>query len=129
MLPPILQTKLFIPRRQTHFIRRARLIDRLNEGAQRPFTLISAPTGFGKTSLVAHWIEQYSGPARFAWLLLDDGDNDPVRFLAYLLAALQTAVPHLPAEPLEAVQSGQPASPALLTNLLNDLTAVPHPCS
>ncbi len=132
MLPPILQTKLFIPRPPVHFVSRDRLRRRLDEGWQRPLCLISAPAGFGKTSLVADWLDRWAeAPAEtqpaFAWLSLDENDNDPVRFLAYLLAALQTAVPDLSAELLAALQAGQPAGPALLTPLLNDLTAVTRP--
>lgn len=108
------------------------LLAQLDHGWQRPLILLSAPAGFGKTTLVAHWIAHWADrqtrrPPLFAWLSLDENDNDPVRFLAYLLASLQTAVPSLPTETQEALHAGQPAGPGLLTTLLNDLTAVADP--
>ena len=73
---------------------RVRLLERLNAGLHGKLTLISAPAGFGKTTLVSEWLAAPSGrPARpVAWLSLDEGDSDPTRFLAYLIAALQTLV-------------------------------------
>ena len=90
MPTPILATKLYIPPPRPKAVRRPRLIERLNEGlsASRKLTLISAPAGFGKTTLVSEWVAGCGRPV--AWLSLDDGDNDPTRFLTYLVAALQT---------------------------------------
>ena len=85
---PILDTKLYIPPPRPKVVLRPRLIEGLNEGLQRKLTLISAPAGFGKTTLVSEWVNGCEGPA--VWLSLDEGDNDPTRFLAYLVAALQT---------------------------------------
>ncbi|MFM8320070.1 MAG: helix-turn-helix transcriptional regulator, partial [Chloroflexota bacterium] len=86
-------------------------------------TLISASAGFGKTTLVSEWLAGCSRPA--AWLSLDEGDNDPPRFLAYLIAALQTIAPEAGAGALAALKSPQlPAAEAILTALLNDLHAV-----
>src|SRR6059058_1561608 len=85
---PILATKLYLPRLRPNVVSRPRLIERLNEGLQRKLTLISAPAGFGKTTLVSEWVEGIERPT--AWLSLDDGENYPARFLAYLIAALQT---------------------------------------
>ncbi len=90
MSAPILATKLYIPPPRPKVVLRPRLIERLNEGlsADRKLTLISAPAGFGKTTLVSEWV---AGCGRLvAWLSLDDGDGDPVSFLTYLVAALQT---------------------------------------
>src|SRR5512134_2878895 len=90
MSAPILTTKLYVPSLRSKVVLRPRLIDRLNEGLHRTsgVTLISAPAGFGKTTLVSEWI---AGCERLtAWLSLDEGDNDPTRFLAYLVSALQT---------------------------------------
>ena len=86
---PILATKLFIPLPRQKIVLRSRLIERLNEGLSlgRKLTLISAPAGFGKTTLVSEWIAGCGRPA--AWLSLDQGDNDLVGFLTYLLGALQ----------------------------------------
>jgi LuxR family maltose regulon positive regulatory protein len=101
------------------------LIERLNVGLQDPprATLISAPAGFGKTTLLGEWIASCRQPV--AWLSLDEGDGDPVRFLTYLLAALQTISPEM-GKGLEGVfQSPQPPPmESVLTTLLNDITAV-----
>ena len=101
MSAPILATKLYVPPPPPRAISRPRLIERLNTGlsAGHKLTLISAPAGFGKTTLVSEWIAALTpsplpageGPGvRVAWLSLDAGDSDPARFLAYLVAALQT---------------------------------------
>ncbi len=89
-------------------------------------TLISAPAGFGKTTLVSEWIATLTrSGVRVAWLSLDEGDNDPARFLTYLVAALQTIAPQIGAATLSALQSSQPPpSDVLLTALLNDLTTL-----
>ena len=86
----LLRTKLFIPPVLPNLVPRPQLIDRLNKGLQlgHKLTLVSAPAGFGKTTLVRDWIINCERPA--AWLSLDEGDSDPKRFLAYLVAALQT---------------------------------------
>lgn len=83
----VLQTKLYTPETRLDLVPRARLIDKLRAGCHRKLTLISAPAGFGKTTLVSEWIARCERPA--AWLSLDEGDNDPTRFLTYLVAALQ----------------------------------------
>ncbi len=88
MSAPILVTKLYKPSPRPNVVSRPRLIERLNEGLQRKLTLIAAPAGFGKTTLVSAWVAGCERPT--AWLSLDAGDNDPARFLAYLVAALQT---------------------------------------
>lgn len=88
MTIPILSTKLYIPSPRSKVVFRPRLIERLNEGLHRRLTVISAAAGFGKTTLVSDWLAGGEQPA--AWLSLDEGDNDPARFLTYLLAALQT---------------------------------------
>ena len=90
MPAPILATKLYIPPPRPEIVLRPRLIERLNEGsvAGRKLTLISAPAGFGKTTLVSEWVASCGRPV--AWLSLDEGDNDPIRFLTYFIAALQT---------------------------------------
>ena len=81
-MTPILATKLYIPPLRPQVVLRHRLIERLNEGLYRNLILISAPAGFGKTTLVSEWVEGIERPA--AWLSLDEGDNDPTRFLTYL---------------------------------------------
>jgi LuxR family maltose regulon positive regulatory protein len=105
-------------------VSRPRLLERLNEGLYRNLTLISAPAGFGKTTLVSQWVEGIDRPA--AWLSLDEGENDLTRLLTYLVAAVQTLAPTLGAGVLSLLQSPQPPPPdSLLTTLLNDITSFP----
>src|SRR5256885_5024483 len=87
----ILATKLYLPRLRPEVVLRARLIERLNAGLHRKLTLIAAPAGFGKTTLLSAWVAACGRPA--AWLSLDEGENDPTRFLMYLVAALQAIAP------------------------------------
>src|SRR4028118_1796860 len=92
MSTPILATKLYVPPPRPKAVLRPRLIERLNEGLHeglhRRLILVSAPAGFGKSTLLSGWLAGCGRPA--AWLALDEGDSDPTRFLAYLVAALQT---------------------------------------
>ncbi len=126
MPSPLLATKLYIPPPRPNVVRRPRLIERLNEGLDRDrkLTLISAPAGFGKTTLLSEWVASCQRPA--AWLSLDEGENDPTRFLAYLVAAAQTVVADIGEGVLGALQSPQPPPPeAILTTLLNEITTLP----
>jgi LuxR family transcriptional regulator, maltose regulon positive regulatory protein len=126
MPAPILATKLYIPPPPPKIVVRPRLIDRLNEGLAvgRKLTLISAPAGFGKSTLVSEWLTRCGRSA--AWLSLDDNDHDPVRFLIYLTSALQSISSNSGAGILESLQSPQPAPiEAILTALLNEFTAIP----
>ncbi|MBP7686269.1 MAG: AAA family ATPase [Thermoflexales bacterium] len=125
MPTPILATKLFIPSPRSRAVARPRLIARLNEGLQagRKLALISAPAGFGKTTLVSEWIATLT-PARAAWLSLDEGDSDLARFLRYFVAAVQSLAPNFGQGVLAALQASQPTD-ALLTTLLNELAAIP----
>src|SRR5712691_12426760 len=124
MPTPILATKLYILRLRPKVVSRPRLIERLNEGLHRKLTLIGAPAGFGKTTLVSAWVEGIERPA--AWLSLDEGDNDPARFLTYLVAALQTIAANIGVGVLGALQSPQPPpAESILTALLNEITAIP----
>src|SRR2546428_5817679 len=123
MPTPILATKLYIPPLRPHVVIRPRLIERLNEGLHRKLILISAPAGCGKTTLVREWVEGIERPT--AWLSLDEGDNDPTRFLTYLVAALQTIAPNIGEGVLGVLQSPQPPlTETILTALLNDLTTI-----
>ena len=79
MAAPVLATKLFVPPLRRNLVMRQRLIDQLNTGVQQKLTLISAPAGFGKTTLVSEWTTICG--QQVAWLSLDEGDNDPTRFL------------------------------------------------
>ena len=126
MPAPILATKLYIPPPRPKVVLRPRLIERLNEGlsAGRKLTLISASAGFGKTTLVSEWVAGCERPV--AWLSLDEGDNDPARFLTYLVAALQTIAANIGEGVLAALQSPQPPpTESILTALLNEITTIP----
>ena len=123
----LLSTKVFIPSTRTERVSRLRLIERLNEGLRRTpgVTLISAPAGFGKTTLVSEWVMSCGRPV--AWLSLDEGDNDTARFLAYLIAALQTVAPPMGQGIAGALQSPQaPPTESILTTLLNEVTGLPQ---
>ncbi len=131
MTLPILTTRLYIPPPRPQAIQRPQLLVRLNEGLRpdqgigRKLTLISAAAGCRKTTLLSQWVAICRQPV--AWLSLDEGDSDPVRFLAYLIAALQTIAPGVGAGVLTALQASQPPSQeALLTALLNNVAAIPH---
>src|ERR687895_44415 len=93
MSTPILATKLYASPSRPRSVLRSRLTERLNEGLRRRLTLISAPAGFGKTTLLGEWVADCGRPA--AWLSLDESDNDPTRFLAYLVAALRMIAPDI----------------------------------
>ncbi len=125
MSTPVLVTKLYIPPPGPKAISRPRLVERLNEGLHRKLTLISAPAGFGKTTLVSEWVA-VSGQ-QTAWLSLDEPDNDPARFLTYLVAALQTVATDIGGGVLGALQSPQPPPvESILTALLNEITTLPE---
>ena len=132
MLTPILATKLYIPPPRLKVVSRPRLTERLNAGLHHKLTLISAPAGFGKTTVVSEWVACCPRPV--AWLSLDEGDNDLARFLAYLVAALQTlplnqtagTTTQLGDRLLGLLQSPQlPPIELVMTALLNEIATVP----
>ena len=124
MSTTLLQTKLYIPRRRPSLIARPRLIDKLNQGLNKELTLISAPAGFGKTTLVIEWLQQCDLPA--AWLALDEGDNDPVRFWAYVTAALnQIGIPHLEVDRSASPSANMAAMENVVTAVINEITTIP----
>ena len=157
---PLLATKLYIPPVRPELVSRPRLIERLNaglgqnQGFGRKLTLVSAPAGFGKTTLVSEWVHEvgaHGDAPHVAWFSLDDGDNDPTRFLSYLIAALRTLalsedgtsgvegiearqrhVGMIGQEALSALQSPgvagattPPPTEAVLTSLINEIAALP----
>ena len=117
---PLLKTKLYIPVAPVSRVVRTRLIERLGEAERKALTIISAPAGFGKTTLLAEWIAQT--PLPVAWLSLDNGDNDPYRFLSYLIAALDSILEGVGAEAGQLMRSYQLLQPhIILASLINDL--------
>ena len=143
----ILQTKLHIPPLRSSLVPRPRLIAKLNTGLDGKLTLVSAPAGYGKTTLVAEWLVNLANlgrltagtgphPAklesgegfRAAWLSLDQNDNDPVRFLTHLIAAMRQVDQSLGETTLSLLQAPQPPPPeAVLTALINDIASTPAP--
>lgn len=122
--PPVLATKLYLPPPRPKMVDRSRLAERLDKGLPGKLTLISAPAGFGKSTLVSKWVADMERPV--AWLSLDEGDHDPNRFMVYLVAALQTIAPEVGKSVLDRLQSPQPPPvESVLTALLNDIAAIP----
>jgi LuxR family maltose regulon positive regulatory protein len=138
---PLLQTKLYLPPIRPELVSRPRLIERLNVGLPGPggfarkLTLVSAPAGFGKTTLISEWVRRAGthevgadrdAPLQVAWLSLDEGDNDPTRFLSYCIAALQTIEADMAEGELDALRSPQPPPmEAVLASLINEIAAIP----
>lgn len=136
---PLLQTKLYAPRRPARtghraYVQRPRLTRCLDAALLSKLTLIAAPAGFGKSTLLAEWIATNSATTtednlKFCWLSLDAGDNDPVRFWRYVIAALQSVQPEAGATALALLQAPQPPPvEAALTPLINELAAWPDLC-
>jgi LuxR family transcriptional regulator, maltose regulon positive regulatory protein len=121
---PLLATKTFVPRRRPRLVARARLRQRLDQVRTHRLTLLSAPAGFGKSTLLADWVAECGLPV--AWLGLDEADADPSRFFTYLVAALRTVLPEAGAGVLPMLGSPQPPPvEALATALVNDLATAP----
>jgi LuxR family maltose regulon positive regulatory protein len=101
-------------------------VERLNAGLEKKLTLIAAPAGFGKTTLLGEWIS--TSPRPVSWLSLDEGDNDPAQFWAYFIASLQGLHPDLGSSAFAQIQSPQaPPIASILTELINDLIAFSNP--
>jgi LuxR family transcriptional regulator, maltose regulon positive regulatory protein len=107
-------------------VSRPRLIARLDRGAEGKLTLVSAPAGFGKTTLLAEWLAAApAGPRPAAWVSLDQGDNDPATFLAYVSTAMQRVRPGIGAHALALLQSPQPPPiESVVTTLINEVAAI-----
>ncbi|RPI26011.1 MAG: hypothetical protein EHM70_19485, partial [Chloroflexota bacterium] len=122
---PLIKTKLFIPPLRVDRVARPRLLELLNAGSQRALTLVSAPAGFGKTTLLTSWVSHTHLP--IAWLSIDEGDNDPVRFVSYLAAALESALPDIEGKFQGKFLTLQPSIQPAMTGLVNQLAAVIDP--
>jgi LuxR family transcriptional regulator, maltose regulon positive regulatory protein len=123
MFTSVLATKLNVPLPRAQLILRPCLLERLNEGLHTKLTLISAPAGFGKTTLVSEWVARCNRPV--AWLSLDEGDSEPARFVTYLITAVQKVAPNLGAGLLSALQSQHSApSESMLSALLNEIITI-----
>ena len=125
---PILRTKLHRPQLGSDLVNRERLIKTMDRSCEVPLTLVSAPAGYGKSVLVAQWIEKLDSP--IAWLSLDTDDSDLQMFLAYFLAAVNNLVPGACSATREFLQAASaPLVPVLASYLLNDLDAMDTPCA
>ncbi|MFS0722390.1 LuxR C-terminal-related transcriptional regulator [Paenibacillus sp. 1P07SE] len=123
---PLLTTKLHIPPARSNAVARTDLFRRLDEGRLRKVTLISAPAGYGKTTLVSEWIARGKRPT--AWLSLDEADNDPIRFLLHLSEAIKRIVNITDHGATRALQSQQPLPMTyILTALINELSSASEP--
>jgi len=123
---PLLRSKLFVQPVRSDQITRHRLIELLNGGLDKTLILVSAPAGYGKTTLLSNWLHETEISS--AWLSLDKRDNDPVRFLHYFLSALQQIVPTIRLDLLEMLQGIQPPPyEALMSLVINDMDKNPAP--
>lgn len=133
-MPALLATKLYVPRLRVRRVLRPRLAARLREAVAYRLVLVSAPAGFGKSTLLSEWAhdcrQEGTGGMPVAWLSLDEGDNDPVRFWSYLVAALQTVQPGSGAEMAALLRApNPPAIEAILGSLLNELATLSADCA
>ena len=126
MPAPLLATKFFIPRPRRGVVPRARLRQRVDSTREAKLTLVAAPAGFGKTTLLADWLAAVPPDgAAVAWLSLDQSDDDPAAFWTYLITALQAVVPEIGSDALALLQSPRPPPiETVLAMLLNELGAI-----
>jgi LuxR family maltose regulon positive regulatory protein len=130
---PLIDTKFFVPRLPQRAFVRSRLLPLLDASLQRKLTLVSAPAGYGKTTLMATWLQSYpkarpKGDLRVAWLSLEPADNDPRRFWAYVLTALDRGSPGVATQALSTLRAGEaPPFEATLASLINELAAQTSP--
>jgi LuxR family maltose regulon positive regulatory protein len=124
---PLLETKLFLPARRPGLVSRPRLTARLDRGLASKLLLVSAPAGFGKTTLLSEWLSPGAGHTPTpAWLSLDRNDNHPATFWTYVIQALRTVTPGIGASSLALLHDAPPPARLLLTTLINELNASDH---
>ncbi len=122
---PLVETKFYIPALRRGFVSRPRLSGRLSRSAEAKLTLISAPAGFGKTTLLAEWLaDADAGERSVAWLSLEQNDNRAGSFWTYVIAAIQKAAPEVGATALLVLEAGGSPNESVLTALVNDLSAL-----
>jgi LuxR family transcriptional regulator, maltose regulon positive regulatory protein len=126
MASPLVETKFHLPKLRRSLVARPRLSGRLSRGAESRMTLISAPAGFGKTTLLAEWLAATPTERSVAWLSLEESDSQPASYWTYLITALQAVVPGVGSSALPLLQSAQPPIETVLTTVLNELGAVPN---
>lgn len=122
----LLTTKLHVPRTHTHLVPRPQLHTRLDEGCASKLTLVTAPAGSGKTTLLSAWVGHSDRP--YCWVSLDKADNELLRFLSYMIAALQHVHPHVGENTLALLHSPEPVPvEVVLSPLLNDISTLSAP--
>ncbi len=129
MVTPLLTTKLYAPPTRPALVPRPHLVERLNAGLRQKLILVAAPAGFGKTTLLSEWLSRCVAPV--AWFSVDEDDNDPARFLAYLSAALKSLMPcEAPTaeEPVPAWDVAARDPETVLTTLINRLNTLSGDC-
>jgi len=129
--PPLLKTKLHIPHRRPDMVPRSMLIKQLNERTQRKLTLITAPAGYGKTNLASEWTHSLQSEDtsnnRITWLSLEEADSEPIRFLSYVIAALQQVAPEIGVVALSYFEMEQsPPINTVLNELINDIAGLDY---
>ena len=124
MASPLVETKLYIPKLRRSLVARPRLSGRLSRGAEARLTLVSAPAGFGKTTLLAEWLAAAPTERSVAWLSLEESDRQPASYWTYVITALQGVVPGVGTSALPLLQSGQPPIETVLATVLNELGGV-----
>ena len=122
---PLVETKLFLPQPRGDAVARPRLTELLDRGRRARLTLVSAPAGFGKTTLLARWLTAPGDQRSVAWLSLEEADSQPARFWTYLVTAVQRAVPQVGDGALALLQTRQPSLDSVLATLINELSAAP----
>ena len=122
---PLLETKLFVPRPRGDVVARPRLTQLIDQGRRARLTLVSAPAGFGKTTLLARGLAAADAQRAVAWLSLEETDSHPARFWTYLVTAVQRALPQVGDSALALLQTTRPSLDSVLATLINDLSAAP----
>jgi len=127
MANPLVATKLFVPKPRRDVVQRSRLREKLEQGASSRLTLISAPAGFGKTTLLAEWLAARQLARAVAWLSLDQTDNEPTSFWTHVIVALGQAAGDVAGSLLPILEAGQQPVESVLTSLVNALSASQQP--